>query len=254
MIKQLYRFTAICAAAVYGHAQNGLERPVTFSSVIDEPGRYYLVSDLSVGNATPGITIRANNVVLDLRGRQIGGPGTNTGTGILINGASSVEVRNGSMRDLGFGVTVMNSDSVVLDGLRITARGLAVPAPPPEVGIMIVNSKGVTVRHNTIFSVGLGIFVRGPGSMGNHIYENTISAGMNGMLGICYNPAPGASGGPRGDTVARNAVSGFATAIQVNAGGPNIFRDNTLSYTMQAFEVTMGSVATDTGNTKVQVQ
>jgi hypothetical protein len=110
------------------------------------------------------------------------------------------------------------------------------------------------VKHNTIFSVGLGIFVRGPGSMGNHIYENTVTATTNGLLGICYNPAPGASGGPRGDTVTRNAISGFGTAIQVNAGGPNIFRDNTLFYTMQAFELAMGSLATDTGNTKVQAQ
>jgi nitrous oxidase accessory protein NosD len=148
----------------------------------------------------------------------------------------------------------MNSNSVVLEGLRVSARGLPVPAPPPEVGIMIVNSKAVTVKHNTIFSVGLGIFVRGPGSMGNHIYENTVTATTNGLLGICYNPAPGASGGPRGDTVTRNAISGFGTAIQVNAGGPNIFRDNTLFYTMQAFELAMGSLATDTGNTKVQAQ
>lgn len=253
-MKPICRFTAIYAFAVQLYGQPGLERTIARNTVVDTPGIYVLLQDLVVNGAEPAITVRADNVVIDLRGRSISGPGTNMGTGILVTGANSVEVRNGSLRDLGFGVTVMNSSSVTLEGLHISGRGLPVPAPPPEVGIMVVNSKAVTIMRNTIFGVGLGIFVRGPNSTGNHIYENTVTASTNGLLGICYNPAPGASGGPRGDTVARNAISGFGIAIQVNAGGPNIFRDNTLVYVMDAMEIAMGSMAVDTGNTKVQLQ
>jgi Right handed beta helix region len=111
----------------------------------------------------------------------------------------------------------------------------------------------VTVKHNNVFSVGLGIFVRGAGSTGNHIYENTITATTNGLLGVCYNPALGGSGGPRGDTVERNTITGFGFAIQVNAGGPNIFKDNSLFYTTQPFMTAVGTTMQDVGNTKVQL-
>jgi nitrous oxidase accessory protein NosD len=217
------------------------------------PGSYVLSNDLVVTTAEPALTIRANNVTVDLNGHEVSGPGTNSGTGILIQGASGVRLKNGYIRDLGFGVTVMNSSLVTIEGLHIAARGLPVPMPPPEVGIMIVNSRSVTVRHNSLFGVGLGVFVRGPGSTGNHIYENTITASMNGLLGVCYNPAPGETGGPRGDTVERNSITGFRFGIQVNAGGPNVFKNNTLFYTMGAFEMATGTVVQDVENTKVQL-
>jgi nitrous oxidase accessory protein NosD len=252
MTKPLCSLLLLSAGAVTVYAQ-GMETPITRNSVIDTPGSYILLSDLVVGGTQSALMITADNVTVDLNGHQISGPGTNSGTGILINGASGVKVRNGNIRDLGFGVTVMNSDLVTIEGLQIAGRDIAVPMPPPEVGIMIVNSKSVVVKHNDIFSVGLGIFVRGTGSMGNHIYENTVTAARNGQLGICYNPAPGSMGGPRGDTVERNAISGFRFAIQVNAGGPNVFKNNTLFYTMEAFEVAMGSVIHDLDNTKVSL-
>jgi hypothetical protein len=229
-----------------------VQRFIASNTVLEEPGTYILVRDLSAaGDAA--ITIRASNVTLDLNGNRISGPGTNTGTGILVSGATGVTIKNGYLRDHGFGVTVMNSNSVTLERLSITGRGIAVAAPPPEVGIMIVNSKAVTVKHNNIYSVGLGVFVRGTESRGNHIFENTITANLNGLLGICYNPAPGGTGGPRGDTVERNAISGFENAIQVNAGGPNVFKNNTLLYLMQAFEIAEGNMVEDIDNTKVEL-
>jgi nitrous oxidase accessory protein NosD len=221
--------------------------------VLDSPGSYTLQRDLVVSGSAPGLTIRANTVVVDLGGFQISGPGLNSGTGILIDGASGVQIRNGFLRDLGFAVTVQSSNAVRLEDLHISGRGLPVPAPPPEVGVMIVNSRGVVVARNTLVGVGLGVFVRGPGSVGNHVYDNTIAATMSGLLGVCFNPAPGASGGPRGNTVERNAITGFRAAIQVNAGGPNVFKDNTLFYLEEAFDVAMGSAAEDIANTKVRL-
>jgi nitrous oxidase accessory protein NosD len=253
MMKPIFAVLFLCASTIAVSAQTRMEKPVPYNTVLDAPGSYVLIRDLVTTGSEPALTIRANNVTVDLAGYQISGPGTNMGMGILVDGANGVRIRNGYIRDLGFGVVVMNSGSVTVEGLHINGRGIGVSAPPPEVGIMIVNSKAVTVKHNNLLGVGLGVFVRGPGSMGNHIYENTITATTNGLLGICYNPAPGAAGGPRGDTVERNAISGFRFSIQVNAGGPNIFRDNTLLYTMGAFEVTSGNVIEETNNTKVQL-
>jgi hypothetical protein len=230
-----------------------LPRPITHNMVIDSPGNYILIRDLMATATQTALIIRANNVTVDLNGNEISGPAMNTGTGILIDGATGVRLSNGFIRDLGFGVTVMNSNSVTLERLHITGRGIPVSAPPPEVGIMLVNSRSVTVRHNNLFGIGLGVFVRGPGSTGNHVYENTITASMNGLLGVCYNPAPGASGGPRGDSVERNSISGFRFAIQVNAGGPNVFKDNTLAYTVEAFEVAAGTMHQDVGNVKIRL-
>jgi nitrous oxidase accessory protein NosD len=253
MRKSTCSFLLLCATAVPIYAQGRTEFPITHNMVIDTPGMYLLTRDLSAANGETALTIRAGNVTIDLNGHRISGPGANSGTGILIDGATGVQVRNGYVSDLGFGVTVANSNSVTIEGLQITGRGIAVSAPPPEVGIMVVNSKSVVIRHNSMFGVGLGVFVRGPRSMGNHVYENTISASSNGLLGVCYNPAPGAPGGPRGDTVERNAISGFRFAIQVNAGGPNVFRNNTLLYTVDAFETAAGTILEDTGNVKVQL-
>jgi hypothetical protein len=223
------------------------------NAVIDSPGTYVLSSDLTVSGSEPALTIRASNVTVDLGGHEIAGPGRNAGTGILIDSSTGVRVFNGNIRDLGMGVTVMSSNAVRLEGLIISGRGIAVSAPPPEVGVMIVNSRSVVVAHNNMFGIGLGVFVRGPGSMGNHIHDNTITASANGLLGVCYNPAPGQVGGPRGDTVERNTIYGFRFGIQVNAGMPNVFRQNVLFYTMGAFEVGAGLTVQDIDNVKVQL-
>jgi hypothetical protein len=53
--------------------------------------------------------------------------------------------------------------------------------------------------------------------------------------------------------VERNSISGFNFAIQVNAGGPNVFKDNTLAYKMGAFEVAAGTMHEDVGNVKIQL-
>ena len=118
---------------------------------------------------------------------------------------------------------------------------------------MLVNSRSVTIRHNNFFGIGLGVFVRGPGSMGNHVYENTITASMNGLLGVCFNPAPGFTGGPRGNSVERNSITGFRYAIQINAGGPNIFKNNSLAYTVGAFDAEADTPYQDVDNVKIQL-
>jgi hypothetical protein len=103
---------------------------------------------------------------------------------------------------------------------------------------MIVNSRAVEVTRNTISRVFLGVFVRGGGSGGNRISENTISAGANGQLGICYNPdGLGTAAGPSGDLVYANLVSGFNIGIQTSPESlGNIFRENDVAFRQAAVQ------------------
>ncbi len=201
-------------------------RPVPGTGIIDMPGTYVLQSDRrSLTNERAAITITASDVTLDLNGFAITGAGGKLGVGVRINGARGVRVSNGMISNSAFGVIVMNSASVVLTNLQIRGEGLPIVAPPPETGIMIVQSKNVVVENNSIYNTGLGIFVRGGMSSGNRIAHNTITAGTNGALGICYNPADNDANGPVGDLVYGNSVSGFGVGIQASATSRyNVFK------------------------------
>jgi parallel beta-helix repeat protein len=227
-------------AAMPAGAQEGQRRLVGAlgsTTVINEPGHYFLARDIDVTAGT-AIRITASDVTLDLRGFRVMGPGGNTGRGIEIMGASGVRVMNGTVANFGFAVVVDSSASVVLRDLTIRGQGLAVSAPPPEVGIMIVQSRNMVVENNRLYNVGLGIFVRGGMSWGNRISGNTVTSGMNGVFGICYNPAPNDPMGPRGDLLEGNHISGFPIGIQMSAtSGSNILRNNSVAYKMSALEL-----------------
>ncbi len=218
----------MCGLAVAGDGA----RPVPGTGVIDSPGNYILQGDrrsFSTGRAA--IEISASDVTLDLNGTMIAGPGGKVGVGVRIIGASGVRVKNGLLSNLAFGVIVMNSRNVVLKNLQIRGQGLPIVALPPETAIMIVQSRNVVVEDNAIYNTGLGIFVRGGMSGGNRIANNTLTAGTNGALGICYNPADGDPMGPRGDLIYGNLVSGFGTGIQASdMSMANVFKSNTLLY------------------------
>lgn len=203
------------------------------SGVIDSPGHYVLNRDLIFGsNLTgAGLTIRSNDVTVDLNGHGIIGPGQMLGMGILIEGARGVAVRDGRVGDFHFNVVVENSIGVTLEGLQIRGQGIVPNAPPPETGIMIVQSSNVVVRNNSILNTGLGIFVRGGESLGNRLEGNTLTSTVSGILGICYNPAPGDERGPRGDWVTGNLISGFNLGVQMNTTAMyNVVQGNTIAY------------------------
>ena len=103
-------------------------------------------------------------------------------------------------------------------------------------GEAMQESRNVVVEDNAIFETGLGIFVRGSESRGNRIANNTITAGENGLLGICYNPTPDDPIGPSGDLVEGNLATGFNLGIQTNASTNNVFRGNTLFFKSAGFE------------------
>lgn len=241
----------ICGLAVAGEDA----RPVPGNGVIDTPGNYILQGDRrSFSTSRAAIEITANDVTVDLNGTMIAGPGGKTGVGVRILGVSGVQVMNGSFSNLAFGVVVMNSRNVVVKNLRIRAEGLPIVALPPETGIMIVQSRNVVVEDNAIYNVGLGIFVRGSMSTGNRIANNTLTAGTNGVLGICYNPADDDPMGPVGDLVTGNAVSGFSTGIQIKAvAKANVVKGNTIFYRGGTAVDLLSTTSMDLDNTKVML-
>ena len=243
----------LVGAAIPMWGQNR-QQPIATKGTIGSPGSYVLIRDLTVNSAADSaIRITSGGVTLDMNGYQISGPGGNMGVGITIAGATGVKVTNGVFASLGMAVVVMNSNNVSLSGLQIRAQDVAVMAPPPEVGIMIVQSKAVTVENNVISNVGLGVFVRGGQSGGNRIMNNTITAGMNGLLAICYNPAPADENGPRGDLIDNNLMSGFGTGISFSSQSLyNVVKNNTIFYRTSAFESESESNQ-DLMNTKVQL-
>ena len=123
-----------------------------------------------------------SDVTLDLNGQTIAGPANLTGVGIRVIGAQNVVVRNGNVQGVFMGVVIMNSANVKIDSLLIRGFGIAVSAPPPEVGIMLIQTKNAVINNNQIFSTGLGIFVRGSQNFGNRIEGNTLTAGANATL------------------------------------------------------------------------
>jgi hypothetical protein len=210
--------------------------------VISEPGMYFLDRNLTATASTPAIDITASNVTLDLNGYTITGPGGKQGTGIRVRNAQGVRVSNGRTANFAFHVMIANSANVTVTGLSLRGEGLVVTAPPPEVAVMIVQSRGVVVENNNIYNTGLGIFVRGGMSWGNRIVNNNITAATNGILGICYNPADGDPQGPRADLIQGNHIANYGTGIQMAATAPyNVIRDNTIAFRNLAIEDLAGN-------------
>lgn len=210
---------------------------VTRPTVISRPGCYVLARSFSLEGPGAAVVIASSQVSFDLSGRTLTGPGGKEGVGIRVEGASGVHVFGGLLTRFGTGVEVLNANNVRIEGLHIQGKDAGGP-PPGEVGVMIVNSRAVFVERNVISRIFLGIFVRGGGSGGNRISENTLTGGEAGQLGICYNPDGSPSpDGPSGDLVYNNLVSRFNVGIQTSPGtSGNIVRENDIAYFQMAIQ------------------
>lgn len=226
-------------AIALGNSSDGIAR----SLIIRRSGSYYLPRDL-VATEEVGIDIRASDVTLDLSGHTLLGPGERSGVGIKAEGVSNVRILNGNLQDFGIGVQILGAANVSVSGLQIDGQDLGGSPPEVEIGVLIVNSRGVRVADNTISDTFLGVFVRGDGSSGNRITGNLIAGGDNGELAICYNPAPGADGGgPSGDLITNNFASRYRRGFSFSADSVgNILRDNSFAYfDLGVVEATAGS-------------
>jgi parallel beta-helix repeat protein len=177
---------------------------------------------------------------LDLQGHSLTGPeGTAAlgAIGISVETAHGVHVTNGFISRFGIGIQAVRSHNVRIDWLSIRGQDLGGTPPSVEVGIHVLDSRGVVVMRNLITSTFLGIFVRGEGSSGNTLRDNTVTGGANAALGICYNPGLDGTGGPQGDLVYNNHLARFRVGIQITSRArDNLFLENFIHYLDRSVE------------------
>jgi parallel beta helix pectate lyase-like protein len=159
--------TALLLLPAAAQAQNCTIKSLPHT--ITAPGTYCLKDSLTA--AGDGITIAADDVVLDLGGLSIVGSGT--GLGVQASNHNNVTVRNGTVRGFVVGVRIDGefAQGAVIERLRVEGNS--------AVGIQAAG-RGTAVRHNTIIGSGshaegivcAGILVnRGSGV---HITDNEI--------------------------------------------------------------------------------
>jgi len=219
------------AAATVAQASSSAAE-ISSPTIITEPGSYRVVQDFSATG--DGIVIQADDVQLFLEDHTITGPGNKSGRAIVVDGVNNVSISGGTLRTFGVGVVLLGSIGSSVRGVTIEGgdEPAAPPANPPQIGILLVNSYRNTLTGNELSRVNLGVFVRGAMSFENQFRQNTVTAGANGLLGICYNPAMGQGpAGPRRDRITNNVLDGFGTGIQMSAGSAeNRFTANRIRF------------------------
>lgn len=94
--------------------------PISGAGVITQPGSYYLTGNIVT--AGHGITIRTNNVTLDLMGFCLAGDRGGSDYGIYVDGnvgmvRSGICIRNGTVTGFGKGVRLEYAETCLLDSL-----------------------------------------------------------------------------------------------------------------------------------------
>ncbi len=191
-------------------------------------GQTILVSttlDSNVGPCAQGLTIGANNVVLDLNGFTVSGtPTTGEGPGILVPDRTGVTIRNGTVTQFDSGVAIEGGSGNTVSNMNINGnRG----AGDYGEGVLLFSTSGNTVRDNRITNNGPygGVSVLiGTNNLieGNQIVGNNMSTTNTSGIRL-ENIGRTAS---NGNTIRGNLVQGSGLdGIQIFAGGS----DNVIS-------------------------
>jgi hypothetical protein len=151
---------------------------------ISLPGLYCLAGNLSYTPTTgPAITVNASDVTLDLMGFCLTGPGkafaNNHGINIQ-NGASNVEIRNGSINNFGsYGIVAGNCTGIRVLGIRVREVGfnaihLQSGTDHVVAGCSVINAGayGILVSSGGIIK---GNHVTGSSGEGINAYSSTIA-------------------------------------------------------------------------------
>ena len=103
----------------------GIGQPSSFPIVINLPGSYKLVSNITQTNTDQhAITITTSDVTLDLNGFTIDGPGSGGINGIHVNSLSyggtiyNIEIKNGTVKDFSSGIIVNDVGGIKLSDLK----------------------------------------------------------------------------------------------------------------------------------------
>ncbi len=176
--------------AASGSAANPI---ASCGTVITVAGAYSLTMDIDASAGGTCIDVQADDVTIDLMGFSINGPGTFTAGsyGIRLNGHSNVEIRNGTIRGIGYraiyetsptghhdriiNMRVLGSGQygIFLNGNGHLIKGCTIDGSGTLNGIIIYGDNGsvtgctVTNNGGTGIEVGNGFRVTGNVSSGN---------------------------------------------------------------------------------------
>ena len=178
--------------------------------VIEQPGSYYLASNLT--STWHGVMIRTNAVVLDLMGFAISGDGDSADSGIYLGGLDNlsvrgVVVRNGSVRNFGNGIRADSSHDGRFERLSISDNvGDGVwfySADRSNIGNVISEC---SIASNVLN--GIGWYADQGLCVGNSVVDCTIIG--NGDQGIQLRVSRSGDGITRcdGNVIARCTISG----------------------------------------------
>ncbi len=225
------RSTGADAAASY----YTIDGPTT----IDKPGIYRVTKSFSADG--DGIVVTASHVVLLLGRHTITGPGAKEGRGVVVESADHVHVVGGKLTSFGIGVVLIESDYSSVRGVRVYGQDEFADPPngiAPQIGMMTINVNRARIFFNAFYEVNLGLFIRGGDSMRNRIYLNSAVGGDNGLLAICYNPAPDADmDAPDRDRIQLNYLARFGVGVQFAGEAiDNLVRLNAIKYFVSPWE------------------
>ena len=169
---------------------------------ISQPGSYYLTGDRLVGPGSYGLHITASDVTVDLNGyalKMIMTPGY---SGIYIDGADNVEIRNGTIRDFAeTGITGLG-DNIRISNLRILNNGIN--------GISLSGTnnqiRGCTISGNA----GSGIYVFDNAIVIGNTCSNNSSQGIFARFGSVVSNNACCQNGTYGISTRNSLVSGNA--------------------------------------------
>jgi len=182
---------AVCVILLVG--ATFVEATTITSLPYDISARGYYTINTNLTSTGNGITVKANNVTIDLKGYTIAGNGAGSYNGIHMNGRSNVEIRNGAIRDFGgngiyegsssgrshrvinMRVIANKGNGISLSGYNHMVKDCTV-SDNGNIGIKVDNG---IVSGNTVCDNGTtGINA----SLGSTVIGNTVS--LNGQDGI----------------------------------------------------------------------
>ena len=240
----LSRFLLLSLAA--GALASAASAQTVINSVpynIASSGKYVLGANLITASATQSaIAINAPNVILDLNGFFVSGPGNNPTSGvgvIFVSNVSNVTIQNGTIANNGFGIVfALGSGGInhLVQDLVITRCLIS--------GISFNSaSSGSLVRRNVISQIGgytastnsnaQGIFTKGGVRMDDNVITDVAGTGTGAATGIfgaagdfmiantIYNSGTTGTAGISGGKYQRNIVTNFNTGVTggTDAGG-----------------------------------
>ena len=189
---------------------------------INTPGSYYLTGD--VNSAGTAITIIVDDVTIDLAGFALVGPGSGTNYGIYMNARSNVEIRNGTVRNFGYGIYENSSNGRghrVIDVRAIYNGSVGIYLSGAGSGHLV---KGCTASNNGTSATNVYGIYAGSGCTvtGNTAHNNGTSA-----TNLVYGISAASGSTVTGNTVYRNGESAIGTVCGIYAGSGSTVTGNT---------------------------